>query len=174
MKNTARDSYLFNEVMTAAPQKLHLMLLDAAIRSSQQAMMHWKAGENEQAGKCIMRAVRIITAILNGIDYQSKSDLVEKVAGVYLFIHRTLSRAYIDTDENKLAEALRLLAIERDTWRHVCEISAESTDGQANHNGLDTFLPAKNRENSKSLPPNLFSNDAILPDLSDGSFSLDA
>jgi flagellar protein FliS len=161
MKNAAGDSYLFTEVMTAPPQKLHLLLLDAAIREGQRAKKHWQDKENEQAGKRIKRAMRIINGIIGGIDSQSKSELVAKLAGVYLFIYRNLTRAFIDADEKKLDEALRVLSVERETWRQVCEKLAA--------------LPPDQSPRSAGVSASLDSAlDTTISDSPAGSFSLEA
>ncbi len=56
MQTHARDAYLQTEVMTATPQKLQLMLIDAAIRFSRQALVHWQNDQHEEAGEAIIRA----------------------------------------------------------------------------------------------------------------------
>jgi flagellar protein FliS len=163
MNHSASDSYLVNEVMTATPQKLQLMLLDAAIREGERARQHWQAQENKLAGKYILRAQRIISGLLGGLDYSAKSELVSKVAGVYLFICHALTRAFVDNDENKLAEALRVLAIERETWRQLCEKLPVSPDSQT---------PPK--INRAPLAPDLSSDGGSMPDMPATSFSLEA
>ena len=49
MISAARDEYLTTEVLTAAPQKLQLMLVEAAIRFGRRAELHWQNRENEAA-----------------------------------------------------------------------------------------------------------------------------
>ena len=48
MNPAARDEYLSTEVLTASPQKLQLMLIDAAIRAASQAQSLW-TGERTEA-----------------------------------------------------------------------------------------------------------------------------
>jgi hypothetical protein len=38
-----------------------------------------------------------------------------------LFLYRTTVEAQLQRDPNKLADVLRVLEIERETWRKVCE-----------------------------------------------------
>jgi flagellar protein FliS len=163
MKNNTADNYLFTEVTTATPQKLQLMLIDAAIREGRRAQRHQQDKENRQAGKCILRARKIVSGILAGMDYEANSELVGKVAGVYLFIYNTLTRAFIDKDENKLAEALRVLAVERETWRQLCEKLALSSGGQTTP-----------QTSHAPLAPHFFSNEEIASAPPDSSFSREA
>ena len=74
MNHNSSDSYLATEVMTSTPQKLQLMLLDAAIREGELARKHWQAQENKQSEKCLLRALRIMYGVLGGIDLEAKSE----------------------------------------------------------------------------------------------------
>jgi flagellar secretion chaperone FliS len=158
MNRSASDNYLVTEVMTATPQKLQLMLLDAAIREGQRAKMHWQAKDEKEAGNCILHAQRIVMGILGGIDYETNLDLVKKVAGVYLFICQTLTRAYLDNDETKLDDALRVLAIERKTWKLLCDKIADSSDSQSGNAPITPNLFSN--EDSANNPPVSFSLEA--------------
>jgi flagellar secretion chaperone FliS len=119
MNPYASDNYLVTEVMTATPQKLQLMLIDAAIRQVRYAQDHWS--DKVVANRYVRQAQKIINGILDGIDFSTKSPLVAKIAQVYAFIYTTLARAMLNHDEKKIGEALRLLEIEQETWRQLCE-----------------------------------------------------
>jgi flagellar secretion chaperone FliS len=119
MNPYASNDYLTTEVMTAPPQKMQLMLLDAALRKIRRAQEQWE--DMTAAGPCIRHARKIIYGILDGMDFSAQSPLVSQAARLYLFIYASLARALVDRDEKKLAEALRVLEIERETWRQLCE-----------------------------------------------------
>lgn len=112
--------YLETEVMTAAPQKLQLMLIEATIRQAQAAREHWAADNQEKAVESLIRAQQIVTELLCGLNGEHDKELSSKVASVYLFIFRSLVAAQMDRDEDKLDEAVSILEIERETWRQVC------------------------------------------------------
>ena len=118
--SSARESYLSTEVMTAPPQKLQLMLIDAAIRHGRRAAECWKNNDDEQAGDSIIRCQEIVSSLLGGMNPEQDRELVRRVAGVYLFIHRTLSGAHVEHDAQKLDEALSFLEVDRETWQQVC------------------------------------------------------
>lgn len=121
MNYNARDEYLVNQVMTAPPQKLQLMLLDAALRFAQKAKDHWAAGEDADAGEAILRVQEIVTEIMAGIRPDGDKALASKVSAIYAFIFRSLVTAHLRRDEAKLNEAMSVLQIERETWQRVCE-----------------------------------------------------
>ena len=120
MERFARDNYLSTEVLTATPQKLHLMLVEAALRFTQRGRQLWETGQDAAACDSLVRAQNIISQLMAGLNYESGCDIVPRLSGVYQFVFRTLLDANLHRDPEKLDEALRVLEIERETWREVC------------------------------------------------------
>ena len=106
--------------MTAAPQKLQLMLIEGAIRFGQKAQQNWQSGRDEEAGEAILRCQQIVSQLLGGLNPDQQPDLVRNVAAVYLFVFRELLAAHLNRDEQCLADALAVLTVEQETWRQVC------------------------------------------------------
>ena len=121
MAPAPRSTYFENEILTATPQKLHLMLIEAAIRLGNQTLEHWREGRETQAVESIVRCQRILAQMLKGLRPAQMPELVGQVARVYMFVYRNLVQAQIQRDPIKVADALRVLEIERETWRKVCE-----------------------------------------------------
>ena len=128
---SVREDYLASEVMTAAPQKLQLMLIEGAIRLLNKAREHWAANQSEQAGDTIIRCQQIVTEMLCGLKPEHNAELARKVGAIYLFVFRTLVSAHLEHSDAKLAEALSILHIERDTWRQVCDQSGAARAGHS-------------------------------------------
>ncbi len=120
MTNSARESYLTAEILTAPPQKLHLLLIEGAIRFAEKSRQHRRAGEREAACETLILAQEIVAQILAGLNRDAAPALVGKIASIYLFVHRSLVEAGIAPDETKLDGALRALEAERTTWRQLC------------------------------------------------------
>jgi len=119
---TATSSdYLATEVLTATPQKLQLMLIEAALRLAGQARQYWAEQKREAGSRALIRSQSILAELLGGVDSRSSDESVRRVSGVYLFIYRSLIAANLESSEARLNDALRILQIERDTWRLVCE-----------------------------------------------------
>jgi flagellar protein FliS len=122
----ARDNYLSTEVKTAAPQKLQWLLIEAALRSANRTREFWRQGDDERATEAIVHAQSVLGRMLAAIDRDGGGELAERVSTVYEFIFRSLVKAGQHRDEQTLAEAIRVLEIERETWRQLCEkISAD-------------------------------------------------
>lgn len=129
MAFSATDRYLETEVLTATPQKLQLMLIDAAIRSTQRAARHFEAGKPDEAGEALVHAQQVVTELLAGINRDANVPLARKMAAVYLFVFRGLVDA--GRDRKKLDDVLRVLGIERETWRRVCRETGSAETPQA-------------------------------------------
>jgi flagellar protein FliS len=129
MDSSPRDAYLVAQVMTAPPQRLHLMLIEGAIRLIHEARRHWAAREDDRAGEAIIRAQEIVGQLLAAFQRDVEPELVKRVAAVYLYVYRALMQASLERDEAKLADALKVLDAERETWRELCErVAATSPD----------------------------------------------
>jgi flagellar protein FliS len=128
MHSVAPSEYLVTEVMTAPPQRLQLMLIEAALRFAAKAKGHWRAGESAEAGEAILRAQEIVSEILSGIRPEADRDLATKVSAVYAFVFRCFVAAHVRSDAGKVDEAIKVLEVERETWQALC---ARLSDSQA-------------------------------------------
>lgn len=155
MEASAQESYLVTEVMTAAPQKLQLMLIDAAIRWAEKARRLWREQNDEQASEALIRAQEIVGQMLGSLNPEPAPELVRKVAAVYLFIFRSFMEANLRRDEGKLDDALRVLRTERETWRQVCEKlgTARQEHCSAAGPGGQTTGPRNPPDSGTSDPP---------------------
>ena len=121
MNSLVREEYLSQEVFTAPPQKLQLMLVDAAIRFGERAKKYWELGQHDAAFDALIRCQNIMAELLRGLMPSRETELAQRLAGVYVFIYRGFIEAARSRDAASLADALRVLEIERETWRQVCE-----------------------------------------------------
>jgi flagellar secretion chaperone FliS len=114
------SSYLESKVLTAPPQRLHLMLIEGAIRFGRLADEALRRGDQVAAAGPLLRVLEVVGEMLAGVR-ENKSELTLKIAGLYVFIFRRVSEAKINADIAALGEALRLLEFERQTWQLACE-----------------------------------------------------
>ena len=120
-----QSNYLESKVLTAPPQRLHLMLIEGAIRFGRQAEDALKQGDQVAAATPLMRVIDILGELVAGVR-ENKSDLNTKLADLYWFMFRRVSEAKINGDAAPLTETLRLLEFERQTWQLVCDKSSSS------------------------------------------------
>lgn len=120
MSVPTNGQYLESRVLTAPPQRLHLMLLEGALRFGRKAEEALQQGEAVAAATPLLRLIDIVGELLAGVR-ENKEPLNQQIADLYWFIFRRVSEAKINNDAKALAEAMRLLEIERQTWQLVCE-----------------------------------------------------
>ncbi len=130
MQSSIRDNYLETEVMTATPQKLQYMLIDAAIRNLNRGKHLRSENLHDEACEALIRAQEIVTQILSGLNKDIAPDLTRKVASVYMFVFRALNEAQVGRDTDKLDECIRVLEVERETWRLLCEQIEQEQPGE--------------------------------------------
>jgi flagellar protein FliS len=122
---SAADSYLENEVLTATPQKLRLLLIEGAIRFAQAAIRHWEERRNDEACEAIIRCRNIVTELFSVINEKAFAPAAQ-VYDLYLFLFGELTEAQRHRDAGQVRGVLRVLETERETWRLVCAQLPES------------------------------------------------
>ena len=127
MNAPSNRDYLEQRIKTASPAQLHLMLIEGAIRFANQADKQFEGNEVDAAADPLRRAMDIVSELLAGVKH-SDDDVNIKLAALYQFIFTRLTMAYVNTDRSKLTEAIKILGVERETWRQACEKVASDTD----------------------------------------------
>lgn len=120
------DSYYENQILTAPPQQLRLMLIDGAIRFGKEALELWDHDQWDAATEAFARCRDIVEELLQSIQTQA-SPLAKQVSDLYNYLFRLLAEAQIRRDRSKMDEFLSLFETERETWRLVCEQATDTT-----------------------------------------------
>jgi flagellar protein FliS len=148
-----QPQYLESKVLTAPPHRLHLMLIEGAIRFGRQAENALQRGQTTEAATPLLRVIDIVGELLAGVRKEN-AEVNQKLADLYLYLFRRASQAKINSDATALAEALRLLEYERQTWQMVCERFArtgearplEQSCGHASPTGENSLKPGLSLE----------------------------
>ncbi len=120
MESSVHDEYFTMEVLTAPPQKLQLMLLEAAIRAVQKAQATWNEDDRGLACEALVQAQECVAQILAGLNLQA-GKLAHQLAGLYGFVLRRLRDANLQRNGQALDEALKILKMEHQTWQMLCQ-----------------------------------------------------
>ena len=121
MTTPQRNMYFEQEVRTASPQRLRLMLIEGAIRQLRLTLDHWQHVRAEQAMESLARARAIVIELLGSVDQTQLPEVTQSVVDVYGFLFRTLATVGLTQDVPAIESALRVLDVERETWLQVCE-----------------------------------------------------
>ena len=112
----ASNEYLRNAVLTATPERLHLMLYDGAIRFTRRGIDGINNKNWEEAFNGFSRAQKIVLELLNSLNYDVDKDLCTRMAGLYNFVYQKLVEAGTSRDTAIAGEAVKILEYQRETW----------------------------------------------------------
>lgn len=126
MAPSIQDQYLLTQLSTASPQRLHLLLIEAALRFARRARDEHAAGHTGEASEALSRAQQIVAELLGGLRKEIAPELVARVAPLYGFVFRQLTEYHLGWDAGKLAAAERVLEEERQTWTEVCAVLGDA------------------------------------------------
>ena len=143
MTTTAPNSYLRDAILTATPEQLQLMLYDGAIRFASQGRDALVVKDFETSYERLSRAQAIIIEMENGLRPEVNPEICERMAAIYRFLYRKLVDASVKQDPSAIADALKVLHLERETWvmlmDKISEARAEGAEepdgGEQHHQG---------------------------------------
>jgi len=130
LDDSANKEYLRTKVLTASPEELMLMLYDGGIKFAEQAGDALRDNKFDRAHECLVRAQSIVLELSSSLNHQIDPDLCGKMASLYGFVYRKLVEANLSRDEKALADALRILQFQRETWVMLLDKLAEDRSGQ--------------------------------------------
>ncbi len=104
-------------VVAASPHKLIVMLFEGAIVAINNAKTAMKAGQFEDKGKAITKAVLIVDEGMRGsLDKKAGGEIAANLDALYGYIIQCLMRANLRNDQALLDEALVLLTDLKSAW----------------------------------------------------------
>lgn len=126
----ARDTYLETQVTTATPQRLRLMLIDAALRRAREAQTAIREGRTDEVSDALSRCREIVGELMAGVRPEA-APLGKQVLSLYAFVLTTLAQVGLTRDLAQLAEVIGVLEEERVTWQQVCQQLPDRPAAQA-------------------------------------------
>ncbi len=136
-------NYFANQIQTASPEQVLIMLYDGAIRFLREARRAMENGDKPVKLQKVSRVVAILTELSNTLDFEKGGEIAENLDGLYWYMIRELtnpeagdSTAPLDVSENILLEL-------RDGW--VQAMGKDRPEGQAQDG-------AQEQENSGTAP----------------------
>jgi flagellar secretion chaperone FliS len=117
--------YLETKVLTATPHQLHLMVIDGAIRHAASAEVALLTRDFARADAQLARANDCVAELIAGLNSSHQPELIDRLKSVFVFVQRTLAEAHRRHDLNRLADALGVLRLHRQTWLALGERLAQ-------------------------------------------------
>lgn len=120
----AATLYKQNNINTASPAELTMMLYDGAVKFCSMAIAALDKGNLEECNKNIAKTKKIIVEFRSTLDfsYEVSNDFDR----VYDYIHWVLTQANVKKDRGLMEEGLKQIRGMRDTWREVMKAAKEA------------------------------------------------
>lgn len=142
MSQNGSDAYLRTKVMTAKPAELRLMLLDGALRFTEQARQGYESKDFEMAYNGTRRAQAILLELVTSLRHDIAPELCKNVAAVYTFLYTSLVKASMTKDISAIDDVLRILRYERETWLLCIDALARENHAASSLRETPTAIPA--------------------------------
>ena len=139
--NTYAQQYQQNQILSASPEQILVMLYDGAIRFTRQAMLGIENNDRVQKLEGISRAMAIITEFANTLDHSIGGEISANLDALYAFMNNELSKANLKDDIEKLKVVENLLVDLRGTWVEAIEIAAKESVAQPEAAAVPTPAP---------------------------------
>ena len=107
-------AYKRQQIMTASPAELTLMLYNGAIRFINESVMALENGDMTKCHNSNIKAQNIVREFMLTLDMQY--EISQSWASLYEYIHYRLVQANLKKDREMLVEARGLLTELRDAW----------------------------------------------------------
>jgi flagellar protein FliS len=106
----AARRYAQSQLETASPERLMVLLFQAALRSMRTGAAYMTSGDFAQGGRALMKASDIVVELHATLDRPKAPELCDQLADVYRFVCQRLSAAALSRDARAAGEAERVFA----------------------------------------------------------------
>ena len=127
-----RARYLENQVISADPIGLVVLLYEGAMDSIRQARGFLQEGRIQERSNAITKAMQIVAELQGSLDLEQGGEIARSLAQLYGFIQERLIEANAEQKLAPLEEAGQILSILHEGWKEIAiELSAEAPMGEA-------------------------------------------
>ena len=119
----AYNKYKQNNVVTASPGELTLMLYNGCIKFIGQGRKAIEDNNIQLRNMYIQKAQAIIAELMSTL--KMDMEISKQMLPLYEYINHLLIEANIHSDISSLDEALKLVTEFRDTWKEVIKITRQ-------------------------------------------------
>lgn len=110
------QAYRANQVMTADPGTILLLLYQGAIDFLRQAKNGLEKKDMAEKGQNISRALAIIGELQASLNFEVGGEVAHNLDNLYLFMTNHVTKANLSNDAQLLEETIALLATLKEGW----------------------------------------------------------
>jgi flagellar protein FliS len=113
------QTYRENQIHTADPGTILLMLYQGAIDFLRQAKASLERGDVVEKGRCIARAHAIVSEFLASLDLRVGGELAQNLESLYVFMLDQITAANLSNDPKPLEVVVSLLTTLKEGWEEA-------------------------------------------------------
>lgn len=155
--NPYLNEYKKNQVETATPEQILILLYDGAIGYLNKAKIGIEQSNDDQIQSNLLRCEKILIEFMNTLDMENGGEFATTLYELYRYYYKTLVTVGITRSIDKLDEVLRHLSSLREAWLKAIEISnndrktalIEENDGIPT--GIDYYDVKKDNEDDEDV-----------------------
>jgi flagellar protein FliS len=113
---SAAEEYLESRVLTAPPERLHLIVVEAALRFAKIGAQALRDRKFDRSFASLSKARDCVNELMCSVQGDSQPELANRLKSLFLFCHRALLQADLEHEPRHADDAVRVLEIHRETW----------------------------------------------------------
>lgn len=149
--NAYTQQYQQNQILSASPEQILIMLYDGAIRFTRQAVAGVEEEDRLKKLEGTRRAMAIITEFANTLDHEVGGEIAENLDALYAFMTRELTQANLNNDISRYRVVEGLLADLRSTWIEAIEIKRSDSADTGSAEQSSAYAAPAEPENYRPL-----------------------
>jgi flagellar protein FliS len=141
--DTASQHYRNQELMTASPARLVVMLYDRAIQSLNEAIKAIEDGDIQRRWKANKNANEIITHLAMTLNFEEGGQIALNLNDLYRFMLSTLVNVDVRNDPQAARDVIKLIEPLRASWDQLAK-GMDTGQPQSRPTGQAATAPADN------------------------------
>jgi len=129
--NAYANQYRKNQLETATPEEILILLYDAAINFLNKAKVSLDQKEYVQFSKDVMNCRNIIMEFINTLDMENGGKVAGTLHSLYRYYHMVLVKSELNKNLDGIEEVQRHLINLRGTWQQAIEIAKKERESSS-------------------------------------------
>ncbi len=144
--NPYLKQYKKNQIETATPEQILILLYDGAINFLNRAKFALEENDDEQFHKGIISCKKIIIEFMDTLDMERGGKLAATLYSLYKYYRKILTKAEVTKNVDGINEVLRHLIKLRETWQKAIEIANSEKEAELG-GSINTYDKYEEEEN---------------------------
>ncbi len=118
-----RNPYASAQVNSASPEQILVLLYDAALRDTKEAISAIESGDRARKAKALDHGVKVVTELANSLRPDKAPEIAANLSGLYDFMIDRMIRSNSANENIDLQEVQNLLHELRTAWVEAIRIN---------------------------------------------------